>query len=58
MTVLYHGVLLCYILAFFVFFTFSEMTFGRKAKFVAILIMLLTISTYQRQLDTHIELLE
>ena len=46
MTVLYHGVVLCFILAFFVFFTFSEMTFGRNAKFVAILIMLLTISTY------------
>ena len=30
----------------FVIFTFSEMTFGGNAKFVAILIMLLTISTY------------
>jgi hypothetical protein len=46
MTVLYHGVMLCFILAFFVFFTFSGITFGGNAKFVAILIMLLTITTY------------
>jgi high-affinity Fe2+/Pb2+ permease len=46
MTVLYHGVVLCFILAFFVFFTFSEMTFGGNAKCLAILIMLLAISTY------------
>ena len=46
MTVLYHCIVLCFILAFFVLFTFSEMTFGGNAKLVAILIILLTISTY------------
>ena len=46
MTILYHGVVLCFILAFVVLFTFSEMTFRRNAKLVAILIILLTISTY------------
>ena len=46
MTVLYHGAVLCFILAFVVLFTFSEMTFRGNAKLVAILIILLTISTY------------
>ena len=42
---------MCFILAFFVLFTFSEMTFAENAKFVAISIILCVI-TYMRKYDS------